>query len=230
MKWLDRLFGGSKDMAALPAGTKAPDFTLPVVGGSKPGEKVAERDGNTFSLQSALQHGPVLAAFFKVSCPTCQYTFPFLERIHRAHGGKKITVLGISQNNASETAAFLKEYGITFPTLLDDPNGYAVSNAYGLTNVPSLFLIGQDGKIEVSSVGWVKPEVEEINRKLAAAQQTKPPIIFKPGEDVRDFRAGCGSKNRSRGRGTKKFDSSRHGFQFVDSQSELCQFRRYTPA
>ncbi len=180
MKWLDRLFGGPKDMAALPAGTKAPDFSLPVSGG---------KDGGKFSLQAALQQGPVVAAFFKVSCPTCQYAFPYLERIHKAHGDKKITVVGISQNDERDTAAFLKEYGITFRTLLDDPNGYAVSNAYGLTNVPSLFLIGQDGRIEITSVGWVKQEVEDINRKLAAAQQT-PPLIFQPGEDVRDFRAG----------------------------------------
>ena len=165
-------------MAALPAGTKAPEFSLPAVGGDK------------FSLQAALEQGPILAAFFKVSCPTCQYAMPFLERIHQAYGGKKITVVGISQDNQRDTAAFLKEYGITFRTLLDDPNGYAVSNAYGLTNVPSLFLIGQDGQIEITSVGWVKPEIEEINRKLAATQQTQPPAIFNPGEDVRDFRAG----------------------------------------
>jgi peroxiredoxin len=186
MKWLNHFFGGPKDMAALPAGTKAPDFSLPsVVNG-----KVDEKDGGKFSLHEALQRGPVLAVFFKVSCPTCQYTLPFLERIHRAYGDKKITIVGISQNNQSETAAFLKEYGITFRTLLDDPNGYAVSNAYGLTNVPTLFLIGQDGTIEVSSVGWVKQEVEEIHRKLAAAQKTPVPPIFKPGDDVRDFRAG----------------------------------------
>src|SRR5271156_6012267 len=186
MKWLDRLFGGLNDMAALPAGTKAPDFSLPAVIGGKNNKETV----GTFSLQSALQQGPVLAAFFKVSCPTCQYTFPFLERIHKAHGDKKIKVVGISQNNASETAAFLQEYGISFPTLLDDPNGYAVSNAYGLTNVPSLFLIGQDGKIEISSVGWVKQEVEDINRKLAAVQRMNLPAVFQPGEEVRDFRAG----------------------------------------
>jgi peroxiredoxin len=186
MKWLDRLFGGPKDMAALPAGTKAPDFSLPVVVDGK----VDGKDGGKFSLQSALQQGLVLVAFFKISCPVCQYTFPFLERIHQAHGDKKITVVGISQNNPKETAAFLKEYGITFPTLLDDPNGYAVSNAYGLTNVPTLFLIGRDGKIEVSSVGWVKQEVEDIHRKLAAAQQAPLPPIFQPGEDVAAFRAG----------------------------------------
>jgi peroxiredoxin len=98
--------------------------------------------------------------------------------------------VGISQDSPRDTAAFLKEYGVTFCTLVDDPNGYAVSNAYGLTNVPSLFLIGQGGKIEISSVGWVKQDVEDVNRKLAAAQQTAPPAIFQPGEDVRDFRAG----------------------------------------
>ena len=182
MKWLQRLFGGQKDMAALPAGSKAPDFSLPAV------------EGDPFSLQLALKQGPVLAAFFKVSCPTCQYTFPFIERIHQAYGQacgvKKITLVGISQNDQRDTAAFLKEYGVTFKTLLDEANGYPVSNAYGLTNVPSLFLIGQDGQIEITSVGWVKPDVEEIHSRLAAAQQTAAPAIFKPGEEVRDFRAG----------------------------------------
>lgn len=182
MKWLDRMFGGPKEMAALPAGSKAPDFSLPAVFSGK--------DGGKFSLQAALQQGPVLAAFFKVSCPVCQYTLPFLERIYQAQRGKKVTVVGISQNDQRDTAAFLKEYCVTFPTLLDDPNGYAVSNAYGLTNVPTLFLIGQDGQIGVSSVGWVKQEVEDIHRKLSEAQQTPVLSIFKPSEDVRDFRAG----------------------------------------
>jgi peroxiredoxin len=146
--------------------------------------------GGKFSLQAALQRGQVLAVFFKVSCPVCQYSFPFFERLHKAYGDKKITIMGISQDNQRDTAAFLKEYGVTFRTLLDDPNGYAVSNAYGLTNVPTLFLIGQNGQIEITSVGWVKQEVKDVNRKLAAAQQTPPLPIFQSGEDVRDFRAG----------------------------------------
>src|ERR1700683_3843074 len=127
MRILDRLFGGPKDMAALPTGTKAPDFSLPAL------------DGGQFSLQDALRAGPVLVAFFKVSCPTCQYAFPYLERIHRAHRDGNISMVGISQNNRADTTAFLKQYGVTFRVLVDDPNGYAVSNAYGLTNVPTLF-------------------------------------------------------------------------------------------
>ena len=190
MKWLDRLFGGPTDMAALPAGTKAPDFTLPILADGKTDGKIDGKESGEFSLRSALKKGPVLAAFFKVSCPVCQYTFPFLERIHKAYGDRKITIVGISQNDRRDTSAFLKEYGVTFPTLVDDPNGYAASNAYGLTNVPTLFLIGQDGNIEISSVGWVKQEVEDINRKLAGAQQTALSPIFQPGESVQDFRAG----------------------------------------
>jgi len=48
----------------------------------------------------------------------------------------------------------------------------------------------QDGRIEVSSVGWVKQEVEDIHRKLASWQQTPLLPLFNPGEEVRDFRAG----------------------------------------
>jgi peroxiredoxin len=183
MKWLNRLFGGPKDMAALPSGTAAPDFSLPTV--SSPAD-----DGAKFSLQGALKQGPVLVAFFKVSCPTCQYTFPFLERLHQSLTGKTITIVGISQNNQAETAAFLKHYKITFRTLLDDPCGYPVSNAYGLTNVPTLFLIGQDGEIEVTSVGWLKHEIEDIHRRLAEAQQNSPAPFFQSGEQVHEFRAG----------------------------------------
>lgn len=165
-------------MAALTAGAKAPEFSLSAV------------DGSRFTLQEALKRGPVLAAFFKISCPVCQYAFPFLERVHQLHRAANVSFFGISQDDQKNTSAFLKEYGVTFRTLLDDPNGYAVSNAYGLTNVPSWFLIGQDGDIEIASVGWVRTDVEALNRKLADLQQVPLPQLFKPGEDVRDFRAG----------------------------------------
>jgi hypothetical protein len=84
----------------------------------------------------------------------------------------------------------MKEFGVTFPVLLDPPDSYPVSNAYGLTNVPTLFWIAEDGEIEISSVGWLKADFEQINRKMAEAGKIVPAVVFKPGEDVRDFRAG----------------------------------------
>jgi peroxiredoxin len=165
-------------MAALAVGAKAPDFTLKTL------------DGKPFSLNEELGRGPVVLVFFKVSCPTCQYALPFFERLHKAYRNKGISLVGVSQNDAKETAAFMKEFGITFPVLLDDTHSYPASNAYGLTNVPTIFWIAQDGEIEVSSVGWLKAEFEEINRKMADAGKSAPAAMFRPGEEVRDFRAG----------------------------------------
>ena len=142
-------------MATLKAGTTAPEFTL------------SSMDGKKFSLREALARGPVLAAFFKVSCPTCQYAFPFLERIYKTYGNKNVTIVGVSQNEKKDTAAFIKEYGVTFPVLLDDTRTFPASNAYGLTNVPSIFWIAPDGEIEISSVGWDRQEIEDMSRKAA---------------------------------------------------------------
>jgi len=165
-------------MAALSTGTVAPDFTLPTM------------DGKQFSLKEALTRGSVLAAFFKISCPVCQFAFPYLERIFQAYGNRNVTIVGVSQNDKKDTAAFMKHYGITFPVLLDDTETYPVSNAYGLTNVPSIFWIAQDGEIEISSVGWMRKEIEEINRRAADTTGAGPRPMFQPGEDVPEFRAG----------------------------------------
>jgi len=165
-------------MAALERGTNAPDFTLPAM------------DGQQFSLRQARARGPVLAAFFKVSCPTCQYALPFLQRIYGAHGNKAVTIVGISQNDKKDTAAFIKEYGITFPVLLDDTISYPVSNAYGLTNVPTIFWIAEDGEIEITSVGWVKKEMEEFNQRAAQASAGASHSLFRKNEQIADFRAG----------------------------------------
>lgn len=165
-------------MAALTAGTKAPEFELRAM------------DGRRFVLRDELAKGPVVLAFFKVSCPTCQYAFPFLERLQRAYAQSGVRIVGVSQNDPKQTAAFTKEFGVTFPVLLDDIEKYLVSNAFGLTNVPSIFWIAQDGEIEISSVGWVKAEIEAVGRKISESMKVPPVALFKPGEDVRDFRAG----------------------------------------
>jgi peroxiredoxin len=165
-------------MAALTAGISAPDF------------KLSTMDGKQFSLHDALTRGPVVVSFFKISCPVCQYTFPFLERIYKAHGGKNVTIVGVSQNERKDTAAFIKEYGLTFPVLLDDTNTYPVSNAYGLTNVPTIFWIAQDGEIEISSVGWDRKEIEEINQKAANFNGDGSEPVFRADEQIPDFRAG----------------------------------------
>jgi peroxiredoxin len=165
-------------MPALNTGVQAPDFTLEGM------------DGKKFSLSEALKHGPVLAIFFKISCPVCQFALPYFERLYKSYEKRGVTVVGISQDSKKDTAEFIREYGITFPVVLDEKPTYPVSNAYGLTNVPTIFWIASDGEIELSSVGWSRQDIEQINTKLAEAASTNVTPLFRPGEDVPDFRAG----------------------------------------
>ena len=165
-------------MPALNAGVRAPEFTLEGI------------DGKKFSLAEALKHGPVLAIFFKISCPVCQFAVPYFERLYKTYGKRGVAIIGVSQDNKKDTAEFVRQYGITFPVVLDEIPTYPVSDAYGLTNVPSIFWIASDGEIELSSVGWSRQDLEQINAKLAEAANTKVTPLFRPGEDVPDFRAG----------------------------------------
>jgi len=166
-------------MPALEAGVAAPEVKLPLL------------DGREFSLSQARKRGPVVLGFFKVNCPVCQLAFPYLERIYKAYGGSgKFTLAGVSQNDAGDTKNFNGQYGIGFPTLLDDTKKYPASNAYRLTNVPSVFLVSPEGEVEFSSVGWSKQDMEELNRRLAKVSGVAALPLFKPGEQVPDFKPG----------------------------------------
>jgi len=166
-------------MEALSPRTKAPDVALSTI------------TGKHFVLSEALARGPVVLAFFKVSCPVCQYAFPYFERMYQAHKTEPVTFVGVSQDDLKSTDLFLKQYAITFPVLLEDTRRYSVSNAYGLTNVPTVFLISRDQEIEQTIVGWSRAEVEQLNLQITMMgpdQGTVP--IFKPGEQVAEYKAG----------------------------------------
>jgi peroxiredoxin len=166
-------------MPALEAGVQAPEIELQYL------------DGNKFSLKEARKKGPVVAAFFKVSCPVCQLAFPYLERVFKAYEKSgKFTFVGVSQDNASDTKAFNREFGVTFPVLLDPAVKYPVSNVYGLTNVPTVFLISPDGEIEFSTVSWSKADVEELGRRLAHVSNAPPVPVFHSGENVPEYKPG----------------------------------------
>jgi peroxiredoxin len=164
-------------MTSVLAGHKAAPFTL------------SGADGRKYSLDEALQKGPVVLAFFKISCPVCQYAFPFIERIHKACGDERVSIWGLSQDNARDTKDFSAEYGLTFPSLLDE-KGYAVSNAYGITNVPTVFLIAPDGRVQVSSNGFSKKDLETIAAELGKHLSKPAATVFRPDEIVPDYKPG----------------------------------------
>lgn len=171
LRRLSRWMGSKDDMTHIVAGNTAPEFSLKSL------------DQRQYALRSLLERGPVVAAFFKISCPVCQFTFPFLERLHQQYGSGGATFLGISQDDARATKSFASEYGVTFPVVLDE-DGYPVSNAYGLTNVPTIFLIETDRKVKVSSMGFDKKDLETIATQLAERQKIGLTPLFRPDEVI----------------------------------------------
>ena len=160
-----------------------------VPGNIAPGFSLKSLDGSEYSLTRALKQGPVVLAFFKVSCPVCKFTFPFLERVHKTYSGDDVTFLAVSQDNARATADFAKEFGVTFP-MLPDTDGYPVSNAYGLTSVPTFFLIGPDASVQVASVGFGKAEIEAIADTLADRRNITRLPVFRRDESIPAHKPG----------------------------------------
>lgn len=165
-------------MPALAAGKNAPRFTLPLV------------QGGSFALDDALSRGPVLLAFFKISCPVCQFTMPYVERLYKAYANSGVSIVSVSQDDAAATRQFMKQFGLSMPVALDDTRTYPVSNDYGLTNVPTLFFVAPSGNIEVSCVGWSRADLEQISRDISLhTSVTQAPLVH-AGESVPDFKGG----------------------------------------
>src|SRR5579864_4197418 len=164
--------GSAKQNQTLEAGEQAPDFRLEDLAGVQK------------TLKELLPGGPVLLVFFKVSCPTCQLTLPYLERIHRGTVAGGARVFAVSQDDAEATREFHKEFGITMPTLLDSARqGYPASNAYVLVYVPSMFLVERDGTISWSLIGFNRKELEALGEKFGV-------MVFEPGDRVPESKSG----------------------------------------
>ncbi len=154
-----------------------------VMGHVAPGFTLKSLDGKEYALEKLLEKGPVVVAFFKISCPVCQFTFPYLQRLAERYAGDSATVIAVSQDDARGTKEFNREYGVTFPTLLDE-SGYPVSNAYGLTMVPTIFLIEPDGNVKVSCMGFDKRDLEIIAGELSQRRKIAAAPLFRSDEVV----------------------------------------------
>lgn len=161
--------GATSGRQILSVGAKAPSFRL------------ADAAGVEHSLEDWIRTGPVLLVFYKNSCPVCQYTLPFLERV-REQG--RVPVVAISQDDAAATRRFLEQHGLAYPALVDEARkGYAVSNAFGISAVPSLFQVEPDGAISHAWQGWSKAEME------AFGERTGIPVL-REGEQAPALRPG----------------------------------------
>lgn len=146
-------------------------------------------DGARYVLNGDAARGPVLAVFFKVACSTCQYAFPFIERLYEQWRPQGAQVWGISQDEAEPSRRFANEYGVTFPILIDE-KPYPTSKAYGVRYTPTLFLIAPDDHIGMAGDGFSKSDLIDAQHWLAKYYSVTPPPLFRPHEKVPEYKPG----------------------------------------
>ena len=166
-------------MVALIEGTAAPAILLSGI------------DGKKYDLATSLKESKLaLVAFFHVYCPTCQYTVPFLEKLYRKHidSSPGPSVFGISQHSKDDAIEYADSHRLTFPILIDDE--LKVSREYGLTNVPTIFLIDEQMVIQKTIVGFDKESLLDADARLSEFLSLPFKPLIEDHENVPAFKPG----------------------------------------
>ena len=150
----------------LAAGDKAPSFDL-----------VDIESGRT--VADPWTEGQTVLAFFKTSCPVCKMVAPMLTKLSEA--GARVVAVG--EDPPEDLAKYAEEQGQRVVTLTE-PAPYAVSEAFGLEAVPSIFLIGPDGEIQEGLAGWNRDTWNALAASVGA------PPVSTPDDGLRPFRPG----------------------------------------
>ena len=97
----------------------------------------------------------VLLNFWASWCVPCVQEMPSLERLYRTLGPRRLVVIGLSQDDtgARNAVPLIHTLGLSFPIALD-------SGRYGVSVLPSTFLIDPQGRVVAAANGgreWDSP-------------------------------------------------------------------------
>jgi peroxiredoxin len=128
-------------------GSPAPDFTLKTI------------DGKVVSLAD-LRGKPVLINLWATWCPPCRDEMPGIQAVYEKYAAKGLVVLAIDftvQDHLPEVTAFVQEFGLTFPILLDE-TGDVSAGLYGMIGLPTSYFIDPQGILQRIQIGGMLPE------------------------------------------------------------------------
>ncbi|MCL5264554.1 MAG: TlpA family protein disulfide reductase [Chloroflexi bacterium] len=132
-------------------GMLAPDFTL------------KDPQGNQVSL-SGFRGRPVMINFWATWCPPCRYEMPFMETVYRERAADGLVILAVSiDEDPNAVPRFMKEFGITFPVVLDTDQ--SVATKYRIRPIPTSFFVDKDGVIRDMEIGAM--DKKTILKKLS---------------------------------------------------------------
>jgi peroxiredoxin len=86
---------------------------------------------------------------------------PSMEALYTKYKDRGFEILAVNSGDRSqEVRAFMADYGLTFPTVLDRDG--AVSRSYGIQAIPTSYLIDREGNMilrMVGSIDWDTPQI-----------------------------------------------------------------------
>ena len=127
----------------------------------------------TVDAQTALDleayRGKVIWVDFWASwCTPCRRSFPWLNEIMAKYGDREFVVVGVNVDTERELAAqFLQEVPADFP-IVYDPEG-SLAKEFDVLGMPSSFLLGPDGQVISSHIGFRRDERENYEAAIRNA-------------------------------------------------------------
>ena len=130
--------------------------------------------------------GPRGLFFYKVTCPTCQMAAPTMRAFDRAFPER---VVGIGQDPVSKLERFSERFDMGISSVEDAPP-YVVSDAYRIESVPTLYLVGSDGRVLESVGAWDRDGFNRVAATLAELTGAEPVLVSTPDDGRPDFKPG----------------------------------------
>ena len=153
--------GGRGKKSFLAVGDPAPMLTLKTLG------------GETLNL-TELKGKTVVVEFWATWCPPCLEEMPHLIAIHEKFATRKdLGMIGINRAHELESMAdYLKNNPkIAWPQVFGENGGVPKAcEAFGVTAIPELFIIGPDGKVVESGLRG-----ERITQRIEELLKDRPP-------------------------------------------------------
>jgi len=139
----------------------APDFSVKTL------------DGQGITL-SALRGKVILIDFWATWCGPCRESIPHLVHLRNTYQGKGFEVIGLSEDKGDvETVRnFVKSLDIPYPIAMSPQD---VSRSYGVSALPTAFLIDREGKIQQKMLGFSPAIAKQMTSKIEELLSQKGP-------------------------------------------------------